>query len=84
MTDDYFSLESRLVSRMLYINCSYDLFIPDVAGGPSGDVRNVEGRVWEYDDGTFGFGFLRNDYIIDLKHIALDGQLLDSVLKCRM
>jgi hypothetical protein len=60
------------------------LFIPDASGGPDGNVRNVEGRVWEYDDSTFGFGFLRNDYIIDLKHIALDGQLLDSVSKSRM
>ena len=55
-----------------------------MAGGSGGNLRNVEGRVWEYDDGTFGFGFLRNDFIIDLKHIALNGQLLDSVSTSRM
>lgn len=69
---------------MLFINSSYDLVIPDLAGGSGGNLRNVEGRVWEYDDGTFGFGFLRNDFIIDLKHIALNGQLLDSVAASRM
>ncbi|KAJ3697532.1 hypothetical protein LUZ61_001237 [Rhynchospora tenuis] len=81
---DSFLLEARLVSRILCINSSYDLVIPDLTGAPGGNLRNVEGRVWEYDDGTFGFGFLRNDHIVDLKHVALDGQLLDSVGKSRM
>ncbi|KAI0516478.1 hypothetical protein KFK09_009153 [Dendrobium nobile] len=72
------NMDRELVSRILCINCSYDLVLPDLAGS-SGDPRNVEGRIWEYEDGTFGFGFLRNNFIIDLKHIALDGYVLDDV-----
>ncbi|KAG6515096.1 F-box protein At3g12350-like [Zingiber officinale] len=69
---------SGVVSRILCINSSYDLVIPGLSAS-SGDPRNVEGRIWEYDDGTFGFGFLRNNYIIDLKHIAVNEFLLDIV-----
>lgn len=69
---------SGVVSCILCINSSYDLVIPGLSAS-SGDPRNVEGRIWEYDDGTFGFGFLRNNYIIDLKNIAVNGFLLDIV-----
>lgn len=67
-----------VVSRILCINSSYDLVIPGLSAS-SGDPINVEGRIWEYDDGTFGFGFLRNNHIIGLKHIAVNGFLLDIV-----
>ncbi|KAL6504584.1 hypothetical protein OROHE_023342 [Orobanche hederae] len=66
------------VLRMLYINSSYDLVIPDLVG-TTVCPRQVEGRIWQYVNGTFGFGFLRDDYIIDLKHIARNGHLLDTV-----
>lgn len=72
------NLVSAVVSRILCISSSYDLEIPSLSAS-TGDSRNVEGRVWEYDDGTFGFGFLRNNYVVDLKHIALRGSLLDTV-----
>lgn len=68
----YSSMDMELLSRILCINCSYDL------PGSSGDPRNVEGRIWQYEDGTFGFGFLRSDFIVDLKRIALDGLILDD------
>ncbi|XP_039120877.1 F-box protein At3g12350 isoform X1 [Dioscorea cayenensis subsp. rotundata] len=71
----------EVVSRILCINSSYDLVLPDLSGS-SGDPRNVEGRIWEYVDGTFGFGFLRNNFIIDLKHITLNGRILDTVEHC--
>ncbi|KAL8225433.1 hypothetical protein R6Q57_017990 [Mikania cordata] len=67
------------VSRILYINSSYDLVIPGLAGPNSVNPHQVEGRIWEYGDGTFGFGFLRDNHIIDLKHIAVDGCLLDAM-----
>ncbi|XP_042484901.1 F-box protein At3g12350 [Macadamia integrifolia] len=70
-------LENDVVSCILNINLSYDLVIPDLTGS-SANPRHVEGRVWRYTDGTFGFGFLRNNVIIDLKHIALDDCLLDT------
>lgn len=73
-------IERGAVSRILSINSSYELVLPGLAG--SGDPRNVEGRIWEYENGTFGFGFLRDNFIIDLKHIALDGRLLDTVEYC--
>ncbi|XP_072982461.1 F-box protein At3g12350 [Typha latifolia] len=78
MTSDRCGSEREIVSRVLCINSSYDLVIPDLSGS-SGDLRNVEGRIWEYEDGSFGFGFLRNNFIIDLKHMALEGRVLDTV-----
>ncbi|XP_068657562.1 F-box protein At3g12350-like [Aristolochia californica] len=69
--------ENEVVSRILYINSSYDLVIPDLTSSPN--PRQVEGRIWQYKDGTFGYGFLRDNFIVDLKHIALHGRLLDAV-----
>ncbi|KAL3514438.1 hypothetical protein ACH5RR_027155 [Cinchona calisaya] len=63
------------VSRMLHMTSSYDLVIPGTTINP----RQVEGRIWQYRNGTFGFGFLRNNYVIDLKHIAQDGHILDTM-----
>lgn len=71
------SPETEEVSRILYINSSYDLVIPELVGSTV-NPRQVEGRIWQYGDGTFGFGFLRDNYILDLKHIAVDGSLLDA------
>ncbi|KAK1391555.1 F-box protein [Heracleum sosnowskyi] len=56
------------VSRIMYINSSYDLVIPDLAD-TSVNPPQVEGRIWQYGNGTFGFGFLRDNHIVDLKHI---------------
>ncbi|MQM05386.1 hypothetical protein Taro_038196 [Colocasia esculenta] len=68
----------RAVCRVLCINSSYDLVIPDSSGSYT-NSQNVEGRIWVYDTGTFGFGFLRNDYIVDLQNIVRNGCLLDNV-----
>ncbi|XP_076959977.1 F-box protein At3g12350-like [Bidens hawaiensis] len=73
------SSQMESVSRMLYINSSYDLVLPGLAGPTSVNPHHVEGRIWEYGDGTIGFGFLRDNHIVDLKHIAVDGCLLDAV-----
>lgn len=72
---------NEAVSRILYVNSSYDLVIPDSTGTVVNPQR-VEGRIWEYENGTFGFGFLRDNYIVDLKHIAHNGCLLDTVELC--
>lgn len=40
-----------------------------------------DGRVWVYADGTFGFGFLGGNYIIDLKPLLKNGHLLDDIAK---
>ncbi|OVA05880.1 F-box domain [Macleaya cordata] len=74
-------IENEDVLRILNINSSYDLVIPDLTGS-SVDPRHVEGRIWQYASGTFGFGFLRNNFITDLKHIALNGHLLDTLECC--
>jgi hypothetical protein len=29
----------------------------------------VEGRIWLYEDGTFGFGFVGSNLIIDMRHV---------------
>ncbi|OWM70758.1 F-box protein At3g12350 [Punica granatum] len=69
--------EAETVSHILHINSSFDLLIPDMADNAPVNPRHVEGRIWQYENGTFGFGFLRDNFIVDLKHIAQDGQLLD-------
>lgn len=68
-------------THIMYINSSYDLVIPDLAG-TAANPRQVEGRIWLYVDGTFGFGFLRNNFVVDLKPVALNGRLLDDVEPC--
>ncbi|KAK9129698.1 hypothetical protein Sjap_010185 [Stephania japonica] len=73
--------ENQVVLRIMKINSSYDLVILDFKDSAV-NPRLVEGRIWQYVDGTFGFGFLRNNYIIDLKHMARDGCLLDAVENC--
>lgn len=72
------SIENKTISRILCVNSSYDLVLPDLAGSTP-NPRNVEGRIWQYSNGTFGFGFLRDNFIIDLKHIARNGSILDTV-----
>ncbi|CAH9077850.1 unnamed protein product [Cuscuta epithymum] len=81
MTDDDSLMpchETSDVLSMLSMNSSYDLVLPDLMGN-SLNPRQVEGRIWLYGNGTFGYGFLRNNYIIDLKQIARDGRILDVV-----
>ncbi|KAG6585709.1 F-box protein, partial [Cucurbita argyrosperma subsp. sororia] len=72
------SIENKKISRILCVNSSYDLVLPDLAGSIP-NPRNVEGRIWQYNNGTFGFGFLRDNFIIDLQHIARNGLILDTV-----
>nr|XP_010942769.1 F-box protein At3g12350 [Elaeis guineensis] len=81
VASNWSNLDREVVSRILCINSSYELVIPGLYGS-SGDPGNGEGRIWEYEDGTFGFGFLRNHFIIDLKHITSNGHLLDTVEHC--
>ncbi|GAV56587.1 hypothetical protein CFOL_v3_00129 [Cephalotus follicularis] len=68
----------KLVSRILHITSSYELVIPGLAG-TSVNPRLGEGRIWQYKNGTFGFGFLKDNFIIDLKCIVQDGCLLDTM-----
>ncbi|XP_021889598.1 F-box protein At3g12350-like [Carica papaya] len=71
----------EVVSHILYINSSYDLVIPGLRE-TSSNPWNAEGRIWLYKNGTFGFGFLRDHFIVDLKHIVRDGCLLDAIQIC--
>ncbi|PHU20683.1 hypothetical protein BC332_11834 [Capsicum chinense] len=70
------SSDKRVILCMHFMNSSYDLVIPDLAGSTV-NPRQAEGRIWQYEDGTFGFGFLRDNYIIDLRCIAQNGQILE-------
>ncbi|CAK9312509.1 unnamed protein product [Citrullus colocynthis] len=72
------SIENKNISRILCVNSSYDLVLSNLAGSTP-NPRNVEGRIWQYSNGTFGFGFLRDNFIIDLKHLARNGSILDTV-----
>ncbi|KAL5559182.1 hypothetical protein UlMin_035393 [Ulmus minor] len=73
--------ENEVVSGILRINSSYDLVSPHMAGATTNPQR-VEGRIWQYGDGTFGFGFLQDNFIIDLKLVSENGCLLDAVEFC--
>ncbi|TQE10785.1 hypothetical protein C1H46_003688 [Malus baccata] len=64
------------VSRILRINFSHDLALPDWVGP---NPLHAHGRIWQYGDGTFGFGSLQDSFIRDLKHVAKNGCLLDTV-----
>lgn len=77
--DHLLSSDNGALSRMLYINSSYQLVIPDLVG-ITANPWVVEGRIWQYKNGTFGFGFLRDNYIVDLKQIAEDGHLVDTIV----
>ncbi|KAL1220358.1 F-box protein [Cardamine amara subsp. amara] len=70
-------VHENVVSRMLYMNSSYDLVLP----GEAGNGSRGEGRVWLYENGTFGFGFLRDQFIIDLKRVALEDGVLADVFE---
>ncbi|GMI82708.1 hypothetical protein like AT3G12350 [Hibiscus trionum] len=67
----------EMVSHILHINSSCSLILPSLVG--SAGLQHGEGRIWQYINGTFGFGFLHDHFIIDLKHVIQDGRLLDSV-----
>lgn len=69
--------DNEVVHRILHISSSYDLVIPDLAG--TINPRGAEGRIWQYQNGTFGFGFIRDNFVIDMKHIVQDGCILDTI-----
>uniref|UniRef100_A0A2P2PKW1 F-box protein n=1 Tax=Rhizophora mucronata TaxID=61149 RepID=A0A2P2PKW1_RHIMU len=74
-------LDDEVVSRIMHINSSYDLVIPGLEE-TSANPWHAEGRIWQYRNGTFGFGFLRDNYIVDLKHIAQNGCILNTMELC--
>lgn len=72
VTSGHEGTRNKVVSRILCINSSYDVVDPHLSA-PLDDTRNVEGRIWLYEDGTFGFGFIGTNSVIDLRHVSLDG-----------
>jgi len=70
-------LSENVVNRILHINSSYDLIFPNVAGPIN--PRSAEGRIWQYQNGTFGFGFLWDNLVVDVKHIVHNGCIVDTV-----
>lgn len=70
--------EDEVVSHIMYINSSYDLVVRD-SSGISANPPQGQGRIWQYKDGTFGFGFFWDNFITDLKRMVEDGCLLDAV-----
>ncbi|XP_022768637.1 F-box protein At3g12350 isoform X2 [Durio zibethinus] len=57
----------EMVSQILHINSSCNLTVSGLTG--SAGLQHGEGRIWKYMNGTFGFGFLQDHFIIDLKHL---------------
>nr|KYP57079.1 F-box protein At3g12350 family [Cajanus cajan] len=70
-------LSDNVVNRILHISSSYDLVVPDLAG--TINPRSAEGRIWQYQNGTFGFGFLSDNFVVDMKHIIHNGCIVDAV-----
>ncbi|CAN6351845.1 unnamed protein product [Urochloa humidicola] len=77
VTSNHASTENRVISRILCINSSHDVVDPHLST-PLDDARSVEGRIWLYEDGTFGFGFVGSDSVIDLRHVSSAGCILDT------
>ncbi|KAL6622758.1 hypothetical protein ACP70R_032637 [Stipagrostis hirtigluma subsp. patula] len=67
--------ENRVISRILCISSSCNVVDPHLST-PLDEGRNVEGRIWLYEDGTFGFGFVGSNSIIDLRHVSAAGCIL--------
>ncbi|TVU50062.1 hypothetical protein EJB05_01417, partial [Eragrostis curvula] len=70
--------ENRVISRILCMNSSYDVVDPHLSTALD-DTRNVEGRIWLYQDGTFGFGFVGSNSVIDLRNVSSAGCILDTL-----
>lgn len=66
-------ISENVVNRILHIRSNYDL------GIPTGNPKSVEGRIWQYQDGTFGFGFLSDNLIVHMKPIVHNGFIVDTV-----
>ncbi|CAL5093383.1 unnamed protein product [Urochloa decumbens] len=77
VTSNHASTENRVISRILCINSSHDVVDPHLST-PLDDARSVDGRIWLYEDGTFGFGFVGSDSVIDLRHASSAGCILDT------
>jgi len=77
VTSNHAGTENRVISRILCINSSYDVVNPHLST-PLDDGRSVEGRIWLYEDGTFSFGFIGSNSIIDLRHVSSAGCILDT------
>ncbi|WVZ90361.1 hypothetical protein U9M48_036669 [Paspalum notatum var. saurae] len=77
VASDHAGTENRIISRILCINASYDV-VDRHLSTPLENGRNVEGRIWLYEDGTFGFGFVGSHSIIDLRHVSSAGCILDT------
>ncbi|PWZ18404.1 F-box protein [Zea mays] len=77
VTSNHAGAENRVVSRILRMNSSYDV-VDTHLSTPLDDGRSVEGRIWLYEDGTFGFGFVGSNSIIDLRHVSSAGCILDT------
>ncbi|KAM0900375.1 hypothetical protein ACQ4PT_020683 [Festuca glaucescens] len=77
VTSGHTEMQSKGVSRIMCINSSYNL-VDSHPTAPLDDTRNLEGRIWLYEDGTFGFGFAGSNSIIDLRHVSLDGCIVDT------
>lgn len=77
VTSNHAAVENRVISRILCINSSHDVVDPQLSN-PLDDARSVEGRIWLYEDGTFGFGFVGTNSVIDLRHVSSAGCVLDT------
>ncbi|KAK8458387.1 hypothetical protein SEVIR_3G368700v4 [Setaria viridis] len=77
VTSNHACSENRVISRILCINSSHDVVDPHLST-PLDDARSVEGRIWLYEDGTFGFGFIGSNSVIDLRHVSSAGCILDT------
>ncbi|XP_057832252.2 F-box protein At3g12350 isoform X2 [Cryptomeria japonica] len=64
------------VTRVLFINSDSAGFRHGISVSA---VSNKEGRLWQYANGKFGFGFLYSNSIIDFMHIGSSSHLLDVV-----
>ncbi|XP_073134615.1 F-box protein At3g12350-like [Henckelia pumila] len=64
------------VLRIFYADSGLGPLVPNLSENP----EDGDGRVWLYADGSFGFGFRRHDYILDLEPMVKNGHFLDTYI----
>ncbi|CAM6117086.1 unnamed protein product [Calypogeia fissa] len=72
-------IHDELDEEVVGMLCTNRILGLDFGQNPERD-NEVEGRVWQYASGRFGFGFLPNNFIIDFRPICSPSGVLLDVL----
>lgn len=72
-------VENEVVCRVLPVNTHNDAALPNLDGPTFAHFPITKRSIWQDGDGRPGFGLLSDSIVIDLRHVTLNGCLLDLV-----